>query len=269
MFQSQGEGEGTPRKERGFYALLLMAFRMTKNCPLPHWHLDTNAGCGHNANCPGSPLVAVQAAIDARRRAPVRFCFCDIEEARMAELIEACPSPDLLPPGSDIVGMATDNANFLRIISASIRSTEARPELTTGTVLCDPNGFPVGCPVDALDTFLGTFPRMDLILNVNLSLFARVRGCLRSEREEIRKGFLDWPKLNGLVDRFHKRFPFVRNPSRGPRERFTTFFLTNNPNVGDRPFLDFFPRGSSPWHEIIENFGCVNPDQPWLFEDLQ
>jgi hypothetical protein len=250
-----------------------MTFRMTKNLPFAHWHLDLNAGCGLNATCEGSPLTAIRAALDAGRSAPVRFHFCERSKGRVAQLRNLCFGlVERLPPDSQMSARALDNSAFLPEVADMIRQEE-RPEFAAGTVLCDPNGFPHGCPVDALDAFSLEFRRVDLILNLNLSLFARVfgkngkGGCLGSANESIRKGFLDWPKLNALVARFHKRFAFVRNPSRGPRERFTTFFLTNNPNAGTSRFLDFFARGSTQWHEIIETFGRVNPAQGLLFED--
>ncbi len=263
----QGEGSNTPRKESAFYALLLMCFRMTKRGDRPHWLLDTNAGSGANANCDGSPIVAIRAAVNSDRDAPVRLHFCEVDTERAACLHSNCfGQVQRLPPESEISTCAMDNADFLRHMTATILEEES--SAATGTVLCDPNGFPHGCPVDALDDFMGIFPRMDLILNLNLSLFARVRGCLNSSREDIRKGFLDWPKLDALIERFHKFFAFVRNPSLGPHERFTIFFLTNNPNVGTRRFLDFFPRGSAQWTEIIEGFRRINPEQGF-FEGME
>ncbi len=264
--QKQGEGSNTLRKESAFYDLLLMVFRMTKRGDRPHWFLDLNSGSGVNANCDGSPLVAIRAAIDADRDAPVRLHFCDVDPERSDSLHLACFGQVLrLPPESEISVCTMDNADFLRHMTATILEEEG--STATGTVLCDPNGFPHGCPVDALDDFMRTFPRMDLILNLNLSLFAMVDGCERSKYEHIRKGFLDWPKLNALIERFHKQFAFVRNPSVGGM-RFIIFFLTNNPNVGTGRFLDFFPRGSAQWTEIIEGFRRINPEQGF-FEGME
>ncbi len=159
-----------------------------------------------------------------------------------------------------------DNADFLAEMTCRI-AEDVPMRLETGTVLCDPNGFPAGCPVDALDNFMDVFPRMDMILNLNASLFAMVNGCKESERESTRKGFRNWPTLANLLPRLYKKYWFVRNPSRGGNgQRFVTFCGHNHDSRGQRGFLDFFPLKSLQGQTILLDLRRVDPSQSDLFE---
>ena len=267
----QGQGNGTPRKETGFFKLFRIALRVMKHSKFAYWHADLNAGSGHNeeVDCAGSPVVFLMAAVEVGAAHPTKAYFCDLDQDRITQLRAACTGfVERLADGSEIHWVVEDNGAFLHRLAHDIREQEPRPTFATGTILCDPNGFPDGCPVDALDAFFAEFWRLDLILNLNASLFRMVEGCKLSSRESIRKGFVDWPTLAQLLPRFHKNYWFIRNPSRGPGFRFVTFYGHNNDGLHYNKFEDFFPLESRQGHDILHSLQWVNPEQP-LFEGFE
>jgi hypothetical protein len=156
-----------------------------------------------------------------------------------------------------------DNADFLRDAAQEIRAAERNPGLAVGSCLCDPNGFPEGFPVEALKDFAREFPRIDLVVNLNVSLFARVRGCKASANEAIRKGFVYWPELGDLVGLYPRRHWWVRNPPAGPwgMERFVTFYGHNWPRTKRTAFAEFVPLDSLAGQEIVGTFKRHASDQ--------
>jgi hypothetical protein len=146
---------------------------------------------------------------------------------------------------------------------------ESRPGLAVGTLFCDPNGVRVGFPVDALEAFSRLFPRIDLIINLNASVFAMVRGCKASGRPSVQKGFLDWPDLLDIARRFNRplRNWWVRNPSKGPGMRFAMLVGRSLP-TGRRSFKDFHPLDSPAGQEIIHTLRRVPTGGRYLFEGM-
>jgi hypothetical protein len=269
VIQKQGQGNGTQRKEEGFAALFRMSLRVSKATAVaafPYWHLDLNAGCGWNvkANCPGSPAVFLDEAIAAARSGPVHARFCDTDPVAVESLRANCFGLCCrIGPEASVAARAVDNADFLRGAADEIRVAERNPGLALGTCLCDPNGFPEGFPVEALRDFTREFPRIDLVVNLNVSLFARVRGCKESERENIRKGFVHWPELGELIGLYPREHWWVRNPPAGGlgQERFVTFYGHNWPRTKRTAFAEFVPLDSLAGQEIVGTFKRQASDQ--------
>jgi hypothetical protein len=267
--QKQGQGNGTVRKEAGFAAVLRMSLRVSKARPVaafPYWHLDLNSGSGWNAKagCLGSPAVFLDEAARAGRAGPVHVRFCDTDSAAIETLRANCFGLcSRVGPEASVAARAMDNADFLRETAEEIRAAERNPGFAVGSCLCDPNGFPDGFPVEALKDFACDFPRIDLAINLNVSLFARVRGCKDSVHENIRKGFVHWPELGELIGLYPRRHWWVRNPPAGPwgMERFVTFYGHNWPRTKRTAFAEFVPLDSLAGQEIVGTFKRQASDQ--------
>jgi hypothetical protein len=128
---------------------------------------------------PGSPLVFWHVAQACLTQMQPAAYFCDrdlvaIEQlrARFGHMPEAAGS--ILMPG--------DNEDGLMEFAAAIRRSE-RPHYAVGAVLIDPNGYfyrsakGIGAPVKTLSWFVAEFPRIDIILNLNMRTFHLQRGA--------------------------------------------------------------------------------------------
>jgi three-Cys-motif partner protein len=264
----QGQGKSTSRKQRGLAAVFRQGLRISRAIPWsPYWHIDLNAGCGHNAvaGCPGSPVTFLNEAIRAGRR--VNAVFCDNDPAAARALSGSLFfAAERLPDGSTVSVVERDNAVALREFAARIRSEERHPQFAVGSWLLDPNGFKAeDVPLDALMRFCEQFPRIDAILNLNLSLFARVSGCRgRKTPNGVPWGFDDWPGLSDVCGlKRLKSHWLVRNPSFGGGgcDRFV-LFLGRNTAAGMARFGDFVPLDSENGRLVVEHFKRFRPDQP-------
>lgn len=261
----QGQGGSTQGKEIAFAALMRMALGIGKAAPdYPHWHLEMNAGSGRNdkASCDGSPLIFLRAAEEAGRT--YRAFFCDNDEANIAALRANCFSLGPPPDGCERTVTCKDNAEFLDGVATLIRAAE-NPRFALGTCLCDPNGWK-GFPVEAIERFAALFPRIDLILNLNLSFFAMVKGAAAHPAPSCRP-FADaekWPSPEVLVGRFHKRHWLIRNPSSAKGMRFSVLYGSNF-KVKTARFMGFVPLESIAGQEIIRHLKSIHPEQRELF----
>lgn len=266
MSDGHGNGRWTSRKEEGYKLLFRQSLGISLGAlPFPYWHIDLNAGCGfnHQADCEGSPLVFLREAVRFQR--PFRAFFCDHEPEFTGALEQVCNglfvsadgsgpgefSIEDLPPRSAWGIHCLDNAKMLPVVADAIRKSERNSQHAVGTCLCDPNGYPHGFPTEALIAFAADFPKIDLILNLNVSLFARVRGCKASRRENISKGFQEWPELGELIGLFPRPHWWLRNPPpHKGGERFITFLgRTYRPDRGR--FADFYPLTTRIGQEIL------------------
>ena len=161
----QGQSGVTAKKQAGLGGVLRQNIAILKAAggkPLdryPYWHFDLNSGCGwnHQANVPGSPLVAVEAF----REMGVRYWahFVDSKQTYIDQLAardEFDPECCYIHPG--------DNADFVGAIPDIIRGRGERPEYATGTVYCDPNGGDI--PFDGLGQVFDECKRLDVVVNV-------------------------------------------------------------------------------------------------------
>lgn len=259
---SQGQGKHTAMKESGFAGIFDTSLCISKGgkaAAFPYWHIDLNAGCGWNdkAECWGSPIVFLQEA--RRKERDVVALFCDINQSFASELESTIHSMDWGEWEPEVAVARGDNAEWLTEFAKLIRARED-PRYAVGSLLCDPNGFKSGFPVNAIRTFAEEFRRIDLILNFNVSLFAKVQGC----KENGIPGFDHWPTIPDLIPTFHRKHWMVSNPPGwGQGDRFV-IALGRNFDTGQRRFLNFYPLESQNGQEIIKLLRHQQPNQPFL-----
>jgi hypothetical protein len=174
----QGQSIATVDKERRIGAALAIGMRIASASTFAgkgyrFWHFDANAGCGFNAKIgvPGSPLVFWEAANQHLRGLEPAPFFCDINRESMSELRRAVASkgPSVLLPG--------DNDEGLLHFGKCIEFAGDKPAFAVGTVVVDPNGYYFrnkeneGPPTKALKWFLPRYPRIDLVMNLNVRTY--------------------------------------------------------------------------------------------------
>lgn len=260
----QGEGPNTPRKQQGFAMLFRTGLLISKSLLRFHyWHLDMHAGSGWNpnANCPGSPVVFLEEARKVGRS--FRALFCDNDPATVAQLRKRLAFAIEEFDDAAISILCEDNRDALSYFAEWIASESESPAKAFGSILLDPNGFKKeDVPLEHLRIFFAVHERIDLILNVNVSLFARVRGCKGNPNTP---GFDDWPDP---VDVFGleslKRFWLVRNPQRGGNGDRFVIFVGRNTTAGMTRFEEFYPLHSEQGQAIVRHLVRVQPDQRYF-----
>ncbi len=178
----QGQSLATIDKERRVGAALAVSMSIAnqrfRDRGYVFWHFDANAGSGVNDEIgeepvPGSPLVFWEAADRILTGMEAVPFFCDMNLARMRRLktvlgVERAARSFLFP---------SDNNQALSVFARTILDSGERPEFVVGTALVDPNGWYYrnrkgeGVPSRILLAFLDKFPRIDLILNLNVSTY--------------------------------------------------------------------------------------------------
>lgn len=178
--KQQGQSLATIDKERRIGAALSVGMRIASakfaDRGFRYWHWDGNCGSGKNAafNTPGSPVVFWQVSeICLRGLRPAAF-FCDIDRDAMRQLHAT------LKQNSDWAArsylLPGDNQDALEVFAECIRKHE-NPRFAVGSVLVDPNGYyyrnaqGIGAPIHALQWFCREFPRIDIILNLNVRAY--------------------------------------------------------------------------------------------------
>lgn len=177
MQSKQGQSLVTASKQRKFAAALLQGLSIAaKVCPgQPFFHLDTNAGSGRNeeVGVDGSPLVAFEQA-DKAGHTDFRPMFVDINPAAAAALERRLR-------GRASIIFSGDNSEFLEWSARWIKAS-ANPRYAIGAVLIDPNGWfyrnakGEGAPVEAVRRFAMEFPRIDVVMNLNVATYQRMKG---------------------------------------------------------------------------------------------
>jgi len=232
----------------------------------PYWHLDMHAGCGWNdkADCPGSPIIAIEEL--NRSGKSYTALFCERERALCEQLRGrlAFATHEAMGSSANAGTTCQDNRGALHDFADLIAGGDD-PRFAMGSVFIDPNGFKEeDVPLDALRGFFAVHRRIDIILNVNVSLFARVRGCKGNPNTP---GFDDWPDpadVFGLKPL--KNYWLVRNPPRGNGsggERFI-MLVGRNTAAGMTRFEEFYPLESPRGKAIVCDLVRVQPDQPNL-----
>lgn len=181
---TQGQSLVTIDKERRIGAALSVSMKIANakfgGKRFKFWHLDANAGSGWNdeVSVPGSPVVFWQAARQyLPDMIPAPF-FCDHTQDTMKalqrQLDDDARAQSFLIPG--------DNEEAIDVFAESIRRSGENPGYAVGTMLIDPNGYfyrsadGTGAPVKPLQWFCREFPRIDLILNLNMRTFHMQRA---------------------------------------------------------------------------------------------
>jgi hypothetical protein len=218
----QGQGLSTIDKERQIAAMLDMNMQIVrKSCPgLMYRHFDLNAGSGWNDEfaVPGTPLVFVELAEKYLRN--WEATFFEIDEERASQLVARLRGI----PRCRVA--ALDNRVFL---------TQARNQISRwdiGSVLADPNGWlyrqatnGTGCPVGEMIEFFESYPRIDLIANLNLRHYKQMRGAERCHPHppayQHLHGLSDLPRL------FNKRHGLISQRSHNGHSQFVRIILRN------------------------------------------
>jgi len=260
---SQGQGLSTRRKEERFRAVFALSLGVSKAVSFAkYWHIDLNAGSGWNeeCDCPGSPVVFLEVAEEMGRSFQAFFCDSNVDylkelQGRVYGWIERFDEAGIeIMPG--------DNGEALATITQRIRDEDPRPELAIGTCVCDPNGPKNGFPGKALEAFAADFPRIDLVLNVNVRVWRAAVGA----REKAIKGFEDWMDLGDAISRFNKKLWMVSNPPRVQGDCFSIFYGTNA-NIKETSFQGFHSLRSREGQQILRAMNHVNVGQqhfPWM-----
>ncbi len=178
---AQGQSLATIDKERRIGSALSIGMQIASakfsGSGFKFWHFDANAGSGWNdeIGVAGSPLVFWDVARACLRGMEPMPFFCDIDREALRSLQrrlmgdpEASEKSVLLPG---------DNEEAIEVFAETIRRSE-RPEYAVGSVLVDPNGYfyrgrdGKGPPSNALGWFCREFPRIDVVLNLNIRTYS-------------------------------------------------------------------------------------------------
>lgn len=177
---AQGQGVATLDKERRVASALSIGMRVANakfaGGPFRFWHFDANAGSGWNdlVDAPGSPLAFHAMAdqyLPKMRRAAF---FCDIREDAVEEL--RCRLHETPKHAATSVLLCEDNHSGVEKFAEAIERRE-NPKFAVGSLLIDPNGYwyrnrhGIGAPVQAVTAFAQKFPRIDVILNLNIRTY--------------------------------------------------------------------------------------------------
>lgn len=183
---TQGQGVGTQRKQELFYHANAVGMRIVAKHPklsrYPFWLFDGNCGSGWNdeVNVIGSPITAHLAAdyvgltVDRRR-----FHFCDRDRESMLRL-QARLANDPAWEAASYLSIG-DNEEGLELFAQCITAQE-KSAYALGAVIIDPNGWfyrnanSDGPPTEGLRLFARRFPRIDVVLNLNVRTYQLCKG---------------------------------------------------------------------------------------------
>lgn len=182
----QGQSASTIDKERRIAAAVTVSMRIANarfgGKGFRFWYFDANCGSGYNhqVNVPGSPLVFWHVKQDCLTAMdPVPY-FCDRDPIVIEQLRQRFNAH---PETAGSIVMNCDNEDGLRTFADQIRRSGEKPRFVVGAVLLDPNGYywrgadGNGVPIRALQWFTQEFPRVDIILNLNMRTFFLQRGA--------------------------------------------------------------------------------------------
>ena len=187
MTSSQGQSiSATVDKERCLGAALAVGTKIMNGKfngkGFAYWHFDANAGCGWNedAGVEGSPVIFHRIADRYLTGVERRAFFCDINEKVIIQLSRRFEGTPWARCSHILHG---DNEEGLEVFAECIRQSRERSEMACGSVLVDPNGYfyksakGIGAPTRGLVEFAAEFPRIDLILNLNVRTFWLQHGA--------------------------------------------------------------------------------------------
>ena len=245
--QDQGQGPTTEFKLRGIQSAISVTMRVAtglQQARFPYWHIDLNSGSGINARagCIGSPLAFLQAADTLKPN--YRATFCDIRADAIRELKERVGAN---PRCECHCG---NNRDVLPIVADRIRRAERNPHFAMGTVICDPNGYFYGgqVPANAMAAFCREFPRIDVILNLNVRTRRLIRGCVEKRRagwEDVKCLALD--EIPSFLNRKHW---LIRNLISKGGDQFV-LMIGRNYRLGDHRAMGFHHMESKQGQSIL------------------
>lgn len=265
-----GNGHGqsltTAEKERRIGSGLSIGMKIAnaKFKGYSFWHLDANAGSGHNDefDVPGSPLVAWDAARQYLNDMRFKAFFCDNNPISMETLKATLKPEDLIRSTM----LCMDNDQAVKAFSEAICNAE-KPNYAVGSILIDPNGYwyknqkLVGAPVESMKWFCKKHDRIDVILNINT----------RSYNLQVSQNHDVMPPRDVLAS-FDKKYWLVSLT--GGKSRFL-LAIGRNVKTNAHPGLDLFdsesPQGKAILNGFLPKLLSEPPQptpQPSLFGDL-
>jgi len=238
--------EATIDKERCLGAALTIGMKIANarfsGRGFPYWHLDANAGSGHNdlVDVPGSPIVfhvAADACLTGMQR---HAFFCDINRSALEHLHSRLkhwrPMSYLLPG---------DNEEALKVFAETIRQSGDSPQYAIGSIIVDPNGYwyrnkkGEGVPSVGLPLFAAEFPRIDIVLNLNAREYRLQRGARQ----------IVMPPRDVLAS-LHKRHWLVRRTRFGSGNDWL-LAIGRNVETGDHRAMGFHKLDSDLGHDVM------------------
>jgi len=240
----QGQSKATVAKERRFASALSlgMAIAAQKCAGYPYWHADTNAGCGVNREIhdefgqplKGSPIHALQIA--GNKGVPdLRAHFCDMDRRAISQLVHNVGKDER---ASIFHG---DNQEFLRMFAEKIRRSNDNTKYATGSVLVDPNGWFYrnrnghGAPIDAVMEIAEEFPRIDIVLNLNV----RTYQMMRHHQRKGTASYNDLMTPDDIMRRMKKKHWLVSSIEARGSDRFAVL-IGRNVQTDEHPRLGLF-----------------------------
>lgn len=254
----QGQGASTVMKERGFASAFHVSLKLSMGLPDRHYfHFDMHAGSGWNdrSNEPGSPIVFIRSVANLGRRNVVAH-FVDHHAGRYAELADRVS--DTLATWSERSHLPaprcrvthSDNRIALPAFAASIRALD-RPSYAMGTVLVDPNGYFDDIPFEELTAFCREFPRMDLIINLNMRYMRLARSHKQAGTSSKWSGKL-LPCPSTLPDTFSRKHVLVQQ--RVARGDYWLLFIMRNRPTNGHASAGIYPLESREGRRIIDEY---------------
>lgn len=145
-------------------------------------HVDTNAGSGRNviANCKGTPMVFIDAALEYQFHSRARFIDNDQNAIQSLQaVVDAKLSPNLLgcKPCVSAQCVAMDNRQALLKLPGHV--TKVCGNKSSGSILCDPNGIAPGrggFPLTELGVAAAALPHWLILLHWNYGAACRTGG---------------------------------------------------------------------------------------------
>lgn len=177
--QNHGQSVATIDKERRLGSAMFIGTKIA-NKKLPgrtYFSCDLNSGPGWNdkVNVPGTPLVFHNIADANLNSMRSEAFFIDKNPVAVRALLSKIKeNPYWEERSSLFVG---DNEEGLEVFAERIRQAD-RAEYATGHVIGDPDGYwyNTGLPSLILPKFSLEFPRIDIILNLNISFYWKARS---------------------------------------------------------------------------------------------
>ena len=245
----QGQSLGTIYKERRIGSALSVCMRIAVSRfggkGYQFWYLDSNAGSGMNdlVGVEGSPLVFYRQADQWLSTMPPQAFFAEIDENRVRQLWRRIQASNWRERSRLI---PRDNEKALKIFGQCIEQHE-NPRHAVGAILVDPNGWfdraknGEGVPVEGLFEFVKKFPKIDLILNLNVRSYQLARTQQWGER---------LLSVRELMPKLRKRY-WLLGRVQPPGSRF---ILMIGRNIETRPHtrLGLHLADSAEGREIIE-----------------
>ena len=230
----QGQSRATIDKERRIGSTLSICMRIAAarfgGKGYNYWHADLNAGSGVNEliGVPGSPLVFFALAEQFLSEIPPLAFFAERDRSKASQLLRHL-NTSYFKNTSYL--FPYDNEEVLQVFAECIRSSPERNDYVVGTILVDPNGWfyrnkeHEGPPLAGLEEFVNEFPKIDLVLNLNVRTYQMMKGHHWGQQIPDLKAIMRFLKkqhwLLGRVQYGGDRFVLAvgRNISTGPHTK--------------------------------------------------